>query len=238
MMYNNVTLYSETAKNKLTKEELDFYEGWDANCLTLKQMFPDTVFIRGNTDISQVALSFDDAPDTVYTPQILDILREYHLKASFSIVGEYIEKNREILQRIYQEGHNLINHTYSHRDLTRLSKSNIKREITSTEQMIYEITGFKTVLLRPPYGKLDVNSCRVITECNYKAILWSYNTCDWVADCKEDILCGMCSNIRNGEIILLHSYENKKPTVNALFSIIEELLKNGIKFVSIDDMIQ
>ena len=93
--------------------------------------------------------------------------------------------------------------------------------------MISDVLGIKTKIIRPPYGSINSNVMDLLIEIDYECLQWSYNTFDWVAENGKDILEGMTEQIRNGEIILLHSYKNKKPTVEILPKLIDELRIKG-----------
>ncbi len=228
--------YSEKTKQKLPDDTINFFRDWDEKVLKYRANYK-LIYTNGKNDARKVALTFDDAPDADCTPQILDILKEMNVKASFSVVGLHIEREPQILRRIYDEKHDIINHTYFHPDLSKANSILLKEEIKRTEKIIYDITGFKTRIMRPPYGKLSTSSIEDIRLLDYKILLWSYDTFDYVAETSNDILDGMTDELRAGEIILLHSYENKEPTVKALNTIISELRNKGIELVPASEIL-
>ena len=98
-----------------------------------------------------VALTLDDGPDPVYTPRILDVLRRERVPAAFFVVGSRAEAHPELVRRIYREGHDLGNHTYSHLNLAEASPLRARLELNATQRLIEAITGHRTALFRPPY---------------------------------------------------------------------------------------
>lgn len=228
------TRYSELAYQNLSNEEKVFYMGWDELCRQVIDKYPKTVYKNKSTDKKIVYLSFDDAPDQYCTYPILKILEKWGIKATFSIIGMYIDENVELLKKIYEEGHAIINHTMRHFNLTELSNLQIEQEVLEVDDKLEQICGMRTRIVRLPYGKGGLRSCKHILDLGYQIAFWSYNTCDWVIKNKEELLTGFSDNIRNGEIVLLHSYENKEHTVEALPFIISELLKNGYSFGVLD----
>lgn len=228
--------YSEKAKQKLTDIEKEQYRSWNDN-ITAYRKCSNRVYCNGNVEEKKVAITFDDAPDDYYTPRILDILKKFKVPASFSMIGLHMEENLELMKRIYKENHTLINHTYYHYDLTTLTREQLEKEIKTTEELIYHTVGVKPSIFRPPYGKLDCNVVKAISEMGYDILLWSLNTCDWVAETVEDITDSLIDTIRPGEVILLHSYENKQPTLEALEPMIVGLRKRGFEIVAVDQLL-
>lgn len=231
-------LYSQNTKEKLSLEEFSFYVKEEKIIKQICKNYPEDIFFKGNCEKQEVALTFDDAPDDICTPQILDILKYYEVKASFSVIGVYIEGNEELIRRMYREGHTILNHTYTHRKMTQLSEAEIYEELFLTEEKLFQLLGIRTLFVRPPYGDMDSSCCRLVFQNKYKIAYWSYNSFDWTADCKEDILFGMIDQIRWGDIILLHSYTAKEPTVCALPEIIEQLLKRSYRLVTLEQLMQ
>lgn len=231
-IYN--TLYSELAYQNLSDEEKLFYSGWDSLGEELISRYGNKIIKNKSTYEKKVYLTFDDAPDQYCTYPILKILKQWNVKATFSIVGIHIDENIKVLEKIYEDGHYIINHTMNHLDMTLLSRSEIEYEIHSVDKKLENILGLKTSLVRPPYGKVNSNVCKYIIENGYNIALWSYNTCDWVVTQKDQILTGFMDQVRNGEIILLHSYENKENTIDVLPDIISGLYKRGFSFEMLD----
>lgn len=204
----------------------------------LKKNFNERFLFNGDTTKKKVALTFDDAPDLKCTPLILDILKKYNVKASFAVVGDYMDGSEGILNRIYKEGHAIINHTKSHINLCKCKEEEIIHEILSNEEKIYKYTGIKTKIMRPPYGNINNRVGDILNNLGYYMAMWSYDTYDWLAMTGEEILYDMPNRIRNGEVILLHSRKGTEATVDALPNLITEIENLGFSMVTIDEMFE
>lgn len=178
-------------------------------------------------------LTFDDGLDSKVTPQILDILKRYNVKATFFIVGNTISRNKDVLKRIVDEGHNIGNHTYTHnKSIIYTNVKSFSEELEKTSKAIYDAVGITPKLFRPPYGAPYIRSQE------YKDALSQYKTVLWNVDCMDSRVKGITSsriaaevknqvkNKRNA-IILFHSTSARGETAKALPEVIEYLLDNG-----------
>lgn len=199
------------------------------------------VYRRAKTDSMQIALTFDDGPDKIYTPQILKILKKYDIKATFFLLGKKVQKYPQITKQIIKEGHLIGNHSWSHPNLTKLNKEELKKEVLATEEEIKDVTGRTPALIRPPYGAVSDKSLNQLREMNYKVIHWSVDSLDWNSDTKEEILDRVLPKLKPGAIILFHSSIGKSrsltPTVQALPAIVEELQKRNIELVTVNKLL-
>jgi peptidoglycan/xylan/chitin deacetylase (PgdA/CDA1 family) len=167
--------------------------------------FYGTVYSHGSLAQKTVALTFDDGPYPPYTDKILDILKEKNIKATFFLVGQNAAKYPEIVQRIFADGHQLGNHTYTHKDLLKTDAATVAAEIEKTNKLIYNLTGYNTHIFRPPHGFKDRVILNIIMAQNLKAIDWSVAGRDWGSNARaEDIFKRVVTNVQNGSIILLH----------------------------------
>ncbi|MBQ8742043.1 MAG: polysaccharide deacetylase family protein [Clostridia bacterium] len=186
-----------------------------------------------------IALTFDDGPHGKYTDEILDILGEYGIKATFFVVGVCAEKYPQIIAREIAEGHEIGNHTYSHIHINGASDSVIAGEIDKTEQLIFESSGYSTTLFRPPEGVCNDTVRSVAKNMNYSLVLWTVDTRDWIPSSKESIINTVMSEVDGGEIILMHDYVAKNSnTPDALRVIIPKLLDMGYTFVTVSELIK
>lgn len=194
----------------------------------------------------QVVLTFDDGPDPKYTPEILDILKEYKIKAAFFILGENAQLNPSIVKRIYDEGHEIGNHTFKHPNIADTSLLRTKVELNTTQRLIQEITGHSTVLFRPPY-EADANpdsSNEILPilraqNMNYTMVAEKVDPEDWATPSTNELVKRALNPIYKGEgnVILLHDAGgNRTHTVEALPMIIKDLKKHGYSFVTISDL--
>ncbi len=190
------------------------------------------------TDEKVIALTFDDGPHKKYTPDILDILSKYNAKATFFIVGENAEKNPELALRVYEEGHELAIHTYTHPLRTNVSK--LMKEIKQSHATIFGITGYSPVLFRPVKGQYTDAMIDAIVKEGYKVVMWSWHldTFDWKNPGEKRIVNTVLKGAKPGSVVLFHDGGgNREQTVRALKIILPELEKQGYKFVTISELL-
>lgn len=205
--------------------------------------YEDIIIKKGNEDEKIIALTFDDGPDEVFTPQVLDILKKNDVKATFFLVGENLKQNKEIVKRQFEEGHEIGNHTYTHINVAKSGYDKVYEEITKTQEEIKEITGVEPKLFRPPYRAMSRHMCDIVKNKNMNIILWSnLDPRDWSNPGVYSIVNTIESKVGNGNIILLHDYNNlrnsKSQTIQALESVIPYLKEQGYKFVTISELIE
>jgi len=216
--------------------------------LTLLAVLPGNgfygpVYSKAKTKEKIVALTFDDGPYPPYTNQILDILKEYDVPATFFVVGQNAAKHPDLICRIVAEGHQLGNHTYNHIDLLKADRRTIAAEIERTNQLLAEIVGFEPKVARPPHGFRDAVVMDVITKRGMKVVDWSVMSRDWLNPGVNVIVQRTIGNVKNGSIILLHDGDgvaasaSRAQTVEATRHIIRELLQEGYTFVTVDEII-
>lgn len=186
-----------------------------------------------------VALTFDDGPHKKYTEEILNLLELYNAKGTFFIVGKQAENNPEIILRMYEDGHELANHTYTHPYTTSVSK--IVEEIKQTNNVIFSITGYSPYLFRPVEGYYTDDIVEAVVEDGFKIVMWSWHqdTEDWKNPGVNNIVSKVLSGMREGDVILFHDGGgNRQQTVQSLEKILPELQKQGYKFITISQMIE
>ncbi|MDU4859505.1 MAG: polysaccharide deacetylase family protein [Terrisporobacter othiniensis] len=210
---------------------------------TSKNDYEYLIIKCGNTDEKLIALTFDDGPDEDFTPQILDILKKYNVKATFYVIGEKVQYNKKIIKRQYEEGHEIGNHTYTHINVSKNGYNKIKKEIGDTQSAVKSVTGIYPKTFRPPYRAISKDMCDIIKEKDMNIVLWSYvDARDWESPGVCSIVKSIESGIQNGCIILLHDYNKirapKSQTIEALDIIIPNLLEKGYKFVTISELIE
>ena len=185
-----------------------------------------------------VAFTFDDGPDTEYTPRILDILNQYQVKATFMCCGQQIDSNLQIFKRMVREGHEIANHTWSHPKLTKISSSKVRREIEKTSSIIEQIIGQKPRFFRPPYGNMNKKVMKQCKALGYKVILWDVDSRDWTGIMGSQVAANILSGVKKGSIILQHNAGSPlSGTVDALPYIIEKLSKKGYRFLTVSELL-
>lgn len=189
-----------------------------------------------------VALTFDDGPDAKQTPAILDLLQQYHAKATFFVVGKRVAANPDIVRLAFSRGHEIGNHTYNHAYFNKtISLNKFEEEVQQTEDQIQKITGQRTHLFRPPGGYYNAQMIKACMKESYLTILWSWHqdTMDWSSPGKDRIVKKVLGNIRNGDIVLMHDYvKGSNQTIEALKEILPALAKQGYRFITVSELLQ
>lgn len=183
-------------------------------------------------DSKKIALTFDDGPHPYYTHQLLKGLKERNVKATFFITGQNVEAYPDIVKEIYEDGHLIGNHTYSHIQLTNKNEESFKQEIIKTNEVIREVTGEDTIYIRPPYGSWNKEFEK---ELNMFPVLWTIDPLDW---CSSDVSCivnTVCAKAGENDIILMH--DQYKTTVTAALKIVDKLSEEGYEFVTVDELL-
>lgn len=200
---------------------------------------------RLNTTEKVVALTFDDGPSPVWTPQILDELKRADAKATFFMLGKHAARYPEIVQRVAQEGHEIENHSYTHHVLIYYKMDELEREIRDTEEIIKKLTGRTTKFFRPPKAWLTKKEKKKIKAMGYKTILWTLNAKDWVDFDDRYILKYIVRHVRPGDIILFHDGGgaftteggDRHETVKTISRLVQSLKEKGYKFVTINELL-
>ena len=191
------------------------------------------------TEDKRIALTFDDGPHPVYTEEILSILDEYGIKATFFLIGVNAEAYPEIARKEAAAGHELGNHSYSHADLGKAGYGTVCREIDEGERAVWENFEYRTRLLRPPGGCWGDDLVRAASERDYTLVCWSVDTRDWAHTPSGKIVENVMQNTAGGDILLFHDYVyGDSPTPEALRVLIPKLLDQGYRFVTVSELLQ
>lgn len=180
----------------------------------------------------RVALTFDDGPHPKNTMKILDLLKKYDAKATFFMLGSRVDFYPLIAKRVAEEGHELGNHTWNHKDLTTLSSESIEQEVNDTSEVILQVTGQKPTVIRPPYGATNKQVEAVL---NLPSILWTVDTMDWKTHNPQAVLEEVRDNVQDGSIILMHDIHES--TVAAVELVLKYLEENGYTCVTVSDIL-
>jgi len=170
-------------------------------------------------DKNSILLSFDDGPHELSTPKFLDLLDKYHAKAAFFMIGTQVEKHSEIVKEIFDRGHIIGNHSYSHShwfDIFSVNK--MLGEVEETNDLIERTIGEKPLYFRPPFGVTNPRIHRLIERSGMKSVAWSYRSYDGGKRSKDKIIRDVKKKIKGGEILLFH--DNRAQTLE----ILEEIL--------------
>ena len=183
----------------------------DENCPLGALMFNEQYYTYDAyalTDSSTVCLTFDQGYENGYTAPILDTLKEKNVKAVFFLTGDYAKRNKDLVQRMIDEGHIIGNHGMAHASLPKLSEADAKDEIISLHQYVKDVYGYEMTLFRPPCGEYSEQALAVTQSCGYKTLLWSFAYCDWNTDDQPEPseACERVSGAAHcGAVYLLHS---------------------------------
>lgn len=179
-----------------------------------------------------VALTFDDGPTHRYTEPILDCLKEYQASATFFILGSRADDCPDLLQRMVLEGNEIGNHTFSHKQLTTLSKAKIEEEIIATQESIHDVTNLYPGVIRPPYGSKN----DTVMECakGIKIVTWTIDTEDWRSKNAETIVNKVIKDVKDGDIILMHDLYAS--SAEAAMILIPKLQEMGFQLVTVSEL--
>lgn len=197
------------------------------------QYLGQTTTTRIPTSQKLLALTFDDGPDPLQTPKILDALSQYNSKATFFILGKNAERHPLILQRIVAEGHTIATHSYTHRQS--MSPTEAESENTRTADIVRRYTGVNPTIFRAPYGLTKSNLNKNAIARNWASFNWSVTAADTATTDPEVVYKNICFTPNPGEIILCHDI--KPHTANAIPRILDYLTKQGFKFVTLPDLL-
>ncbi|MDQ0899869.1 polysaccharide deacetylase family protein [Paenibacillus sp. V4I7] len=212
--------------------------------LTLSQLvmkYPDTFKLRGSAQEKKVALTFDDGPDTRFTPKVLDALKASQVKATFFVLGVQANAHPDIIRRIVKEGHVIGNHSYSHANLPKLTADKFQSQIISTESVLQGLIGYAPKLIRPPYGAINEEQVRWIADHHYLIVNWNVDSLDWKSLNSDQVLNNIMQQTKPGSIILQHSggadSQDLSGTVQAIGPLISKLKAAGYTFVTVPELL-
>jgi len=206
---------------------------------SLPSQFQGTTIRQAKLDSQHkaIALTFDDGPWPTTTRQILDILKENNIKATFFWVGRYLQTSPELGKQVAAAGHAIGNHTWNHQYI-KYNEDGAAREIDRTSSLIEELTGVRTSMFRPPGGILNNGLAAYAQKKNYAVVMWSADSLDWLA-ATQSLMDNVMRQANSGGIVLMHDGGgNRSRTVQALPDIIARLRKEGYIFVTVPELLQ
>ncbi|NIK69599.1 polysaccharide deacetylase family protein [Paenibacillus sp. BK720] len=207
----------------------------------LREKYKSTFLLQGSSMEKRVALTFDDGPDETFTPLVLDELKKAGVKATFFVVGNRIEANPDIFQRMVNEGHAIGNHSYSHPNYLKLSDEQFREEIEKTDRLIKTYIGHLPSLVRPPYGGVTEGQINWLASMEKKIINWNVDSLDWKGLSADEVYANIMDATKNGSIVLQHSAggegEDLTGTVKALGRVIAKLKEKNMELVTVPDLI-
>ncbi|MGG6312432.1 N-acetylmuramoyl-L-alanine amidase [Paenibacillus macerans] len=228
-----------TPRNHTLTEE--FKEVPPASLNQDHQQIENKIYFNGSAkDGKQVALTFDDGPDRIVTPNILEVLIENDIKATFFILGNRAEANPDLVRRIAEDGHAVGNHSWSHPNFDEISMDEAMKEIEDTQEVLEDAIGYRPSLFRPPYGALSDDKRDQLHQMNLAVVNWTVDTMDWSGNSSEEIMKLVHEQLNPGGIVLQHTANGKNHlanTIEALKQMIPELKAEGYSFVTVSELL-
>ncbi|WP_437438786.1 polysaccharide deacetylase family protein [Bacillus rhizoplanae] len=213
----------------------------DAKMLMRKELEP-TGYVTWEVPTNEkiMAITFDDGPDPTYTPQILEILRQYNAEATFFMIGFRIQRNPYLIEQVLKEGHEIGNHTMNHLYARSAAGQKLENDILDGKRYLQKWVD-KPLLFRPPGGYINESVFKTATEAGYQIVLWSWHQDprDWSNPGKDKIVNHVLKNAKSGDIVLLHDGgSDRSQTVEALEEILPALQKQGYRFVKVSELLK
>ena len=204
-------------------------------CYNIGSNFFIKIICKATTSKKQIAISFDDGPAENYTPEILELLNKNNIKAAFFCIGNRVEKNEVLLKQVFDEGHIIGNHSYSHAPMFDLFPTGkMCKDLNNMDEVTKKAIGVKPKLFRPPYGVTNPTVRKAIINGNYIPVGWSIRSLDTMIKDKEKLF-RRIADINPGDIVLFH--DTSKTTLDILQTFIEHVQKSGFTFVRLDKLL-
>ena len=182
-----------------------------------------------------VSLTFDAAWGNEDTQQLIDILGKYNVKATFFVVGQWVDKYPESVKALSDAGHQVMNHSDDHAHFSQLSSEEIVKNINACNDKIESITGVRPTLFRAPYGEYDDHVIQTVNDMGMHAIQWDVDSLDWKEISADEIYSRVTQKVSPGSIVLFHNAALQTP--EALGRIIEYLIQNGYSIVPVSELL-
>ena len=188
----------------------------------------------GNAENNVISLMFNVYQGNEYVEQILDVLNQNNVKATFFVGGIWVEKNNDCFLKIYESGNEIGSHGYWHKDHKNISDKDQLNEILLCEDLVNTLCGSKMTLFAPPSGSYNKNTVGLAEGLGYKTIMWSKDTIDWRDQDQELIFSRATKNATSGDLILMHP---TRATVSALDKIIKQIKKQNLTVAPVSEVI-
>jgi peptidoglycan/xylan/chitin deacetylase (PgdA/CDA1 family) len=191
-----------------------------------------------------LALTYDDGPNDPYTWRMMEVLERHGVKATFFLIGRFVQQKPEIARALVAAGHTIGSHTWDHPNLIFASAVEVRRQLKQTQHAILDATGVEAKLFRPPFGGRRPASLRVAQSLGLQTVMWNVTCYDWKAESADEIVGHAKRQIRGGNVILLHDGEfhrigvDRSRSVEATDRILATYLGEGFRFVTIPEMMK
>lgn len=181
------------------------------------------------------SLSFDAAWGNEDTELLIEILERYDVKATFFVVGSWVDKYPESVKALHDAGHEVMNHSDDHAHFSRLGENEIVENLKACNDKIEEVTGVRPTLFRCPYGEYDDHVIKTVNSVGMTAVQWDVDSLDWKGISADEIARRVTSKVQPGSIVLFHNAAENTPA--ALPQIIETLIGDGYELIPISDIL-
>jgi peptidoglycan/xylan/chitin deacetylase (PgdA/CDA1 family) len=207
----------------------------------LKPTFPSCLW-AGSATSRAIALTFDDGPHPQYTPELLQVLDQYKVPASFFWLGACVNREPAIALDVYQRGHWIGLHGYDHRSFASLNSKDLQQSLEKTQEAIASACHIETKFVRdvrPPNGLFTPRTLKLLHQWNYRPVMWSIVPEDWVLPGVSVVVQRVIKQVENGSLIVLHDgYYGGQDVAETTAQLIPQLLRQGYHFVTIDQLWQ
>jgi len=215
---------------KKSYEQMKKNGNYDPRLLAFKQVsptvhlddLPPEAIYRGHPDKPMVSFIINVAWGNEYIPEMLDILKKHHVKATFFLEGRWVKANPDLAKMIADRGHEIGNHSYTHPDMAKLSSESIKDQLMKTNEVIEATTEVRPTLFAPPSGSYRDEVVKIAHELNMKTIMWSVDTIDWQRPEPHILVERVMSKIHNGALILMHPTSSTAKSLETLILSIKQ----------------
>lgn len=190
----------------------------------------------------RLALTYDDGPNDPYTAQLLEVLDKHGVKATFFLLGQFVSERPELARAVAEAGHAIGSHCYTHQNLIFLTETQLRQQLERASRAIEEATGVRPKLFRPPFGGRRPGTFSVVSQYGMVPVMWRVSCNDWSAKSHESIVQKAVSQIRGGDVILLHDGGHKEMgtdrshSVRASDEIVRRYKAEGYEFVTVPQM--
>ena len=201
-------------------------------------------FVGNGRNSRQLALTFDDGPNDVHTQKLLEVLDRHAVKATFFMIGKFVEQRPEIVRAVARAGHAIGNHTYSHPNLIFKNRFEVRRELRECSRALRAVLGTYSRLFRPPHGGRRPEVLKMVSACELIPVMWSVSGWDWKPHSAEEIARKVHQQVRGGDVILLHdgSHErmgaDRSNSVKATDLMLRRFKGEGYEFVTVPAMMK
>ncbi len=216
------------------------YAGYSAMAPT-SQLYGSTL-VRG-ANSRQLALTFDDGPNDPHTLKLLEVLAQHGVRATFFMIGRYVQQRPQIAREVAQAGHAIGNHTFTHPNLIFCSDMQTRIQLAECNRAIEDVAGQTPKLFRPPFGGRRPRTLRIARELGLTPAMWNVTGWDWNAHSSEAVERKVSKQIRGGDVVLLHDGSHRQLgldrsyTVAATARLVTRYKSEGYQFVTISEIL-